>query len=66
VAYGFVHFEVDRDFVFAVISDGNQEWHVAATVSVLGDTLTLGGFHMHGAGPRTTGVARLRSMALWL
>jgi hypothetical protein len=50
VAYRFVHFEVDFDFVIAIISDGTQEWNVAATVSVQGNTLTLRGFHMHGPG----------------
>jgi hypothetical protein len=64
--YWFVDFDIDLDFVIAVISDGTQEWHVAATVLVCGDTLKLRGFHMHGAGPWFTGVARLLSMARWL
>ena len=64
--YSFAHFEVDGDFIISVITDGVREWHVAATVRFRGDTMILQGFHMHGAGRGSTGIARLRSMAAWL
>jgi len=63
--YWFEAFEVDGDFVIAVIRHGNARWEVAATVITQGASALLRGFHMQGAGANTTGAARLRAMALW-
>jgi hypothetical protein len=62
VGCSFVHFEVDRDFIIAIIPDGTAGWRVATTALLSGDTLTPQGFHIHGAGRGSTSVARLRAM----
>jgi len=52
VGCSFVHFEVDRDFIIAIIPDGTAGWRVATTALLSGDTLTLQGFHIPRRGPR--------------
>ena len=62
----FKSFEVDGDFVIAIVCDGQEEVHVAATIEFAGDLLILHSFHIHGPGKHRFGIPRLRGLAYWL
>jgi hypothetical protein len=61
-----VSFDLDDDFVVATISDGQEQIHVAATVAFDGEAIILRGFHIHGRGANTLGIATLHLLARWL
>lgn len=62
----FEDLESDGDFVIAVITDGREQIHVAATVEFAGEAAILHSFHIHGHGANTLGIARLHELARWL
>ena len=66
MAPAFVSFELDGDFVIAIVGDGEEELHVAATVEFASDLCILHSFHIHGRGKHTVGTNRLRALAYWL